>query len=229
MLDSVTAEAQRLSTKLAGGDRSKIHEYLDTVRDIEQRIQNAEERGEQSVDLPERPTSIPPTFEEHSQIMFDLQHLAFQTDSTRVFTMIFLRELSGRSYAHIGVRGGDHHGISHHRDDPERMALKSRMDTHNINVFSQFVEKLAATPDADGSLLDSSLIVYGGGMGNGNLHRHSDIPCLTFGSLGGRIRTGRHLAYPMDTPMCNLLLTMLDNLGIERDSFGDSSGRLDLA
>jgi len=228
LLDSVAAEARRLSAKLGGADRTKIDEYLDTVREIEQRIQIAEARGEQSVDLPQRPTSIPDTFEEHSRIMFDLQHLAFQTDSTRVFTMIFLRELSARSYAHIGVRGGDHHGISHHRDDPERMALKSRMDTHNVSVFSRFVEKLAATPDGDATLLDSSFIVYGGGMGNGNLHRHSDIPCLTFGSLGGKIATGRHLAHELDTPMCNLLLTMLDHLGIEREEFGDSGGRLEL-
>ncbi|WP_428100012.1 DUF1552 domain-containing protein [Candidatus Rariloculus sp.] len=228
LLDSVNAEARQLAGKLSGGDQSKIHEYLDTVREIERRIQNAEARGERAIELPGRPTSIPDTFEAHTGLMFDLQRLAFQTDSTRVFSMIYARELSGRSYAQIGV-GGNHHGVSHHRDDRAQMALKSRIDTHNLRVFAPFIEQLAATPDGDGSLLDQSLIVYGGGMGNGNLHRHSDIPCLTFGSLGGRIETGQHLAYEMDTPMCNFHVTMLQNVDVEIEQFGDSSGALDLS
>ena len=227
LLDSVTAEAERLARRLGAGDRSKILEYLDTVRDIERRIANAEARGEQAIDLPGRPTSIPETFEAHAALMFDLQRLAFQTDSTRVFTMILSRELSGRSYAQIGVPG-DQHGISHHRDQPDRMALKSRIDTHNVSVFAKFAEGLAATPDGDGTLLDASLIVYGGGMGNGNLHRHSDIPCLTLGRLGGKIAAGRHLAYPMDTPMCNLLVAILDRVGAAPEAVGDSTGPLDL-
>jgi Protein of unknown function (DUF1552) len=227
LLDSVRQEAERLARGLGPRDQSKLDEYLDTVRDIERRIVNAESRGEQAVDLPARPTSIPETFEAHSALMFDLQHLAFQADLTRVFSMIFLRELSARSYAEIGIPG-NHHAISHHRDQPDLMDKKSRMDTQNIRVFSRFVEKLAATPEGDSTLLDSSLIVYGGGMGNGNLHRHSDIPCLTFGSLGGKFETGRHLAYPMDTPMCNLLVTMLNHLDIETEAIGDSTGPLDL-
>jgi hypothetical protein len=227
LLDSVNAEAQQLARQLGAGDRSKIHEYLDTVREIERRIQNAEARGEQAVELPERPTSIPDTFEAHAALMFDLQRLAFQTDATRVFSMILARELSGRNYAQIGVPG-NHHSISHHRDDPKLMAQKSRIDTHNVEVFAPFIEKLAATPDGDGSLLDHSLIVYGGAIGNGNLHRHTDIPCLTFGSLGGKIKTGRHVVYPQDTPMCNLLVTVLNHVGVEVDRFGDSSGVLDL-
>ncbi len=227
LLDSVNDEARQLARRLGAGDTSKLDEYLDTVRELEKRIQNTEARGETDVELPDRPTSIPETFEAHSALMFDLQHLAFQTDSTRVFSMIYSRELSGRSYAQIGVPG-NHHGVSHHRDDAELMALKSRIDTHNIRVFAPFIEKLAATPEGDGSLLDASLIVYGGGMGNGNLHRHSDIPCLTLGSLGGKIETGRHLKYPLDTPMCNLLVTMLNHVGVEIDAFGDSSGALDL-
>jgi Protein of unknown function (DUF1552) len=227
LLDSVQEEARRLARTLSAGDRSKLDEYLDTVRDIEQRIANAEARGEQAVELPSRPTSIPETFEAHAGLMFDLVSLAFQTDLTRVFTMIFSRELSGRSYAQIGVPG-DHHGISHHRDQPDRMALKSRIDTHNVGVFGKFIEKLKATQDGDGTLLDQSLIVYGGGLGNGNLHRHSDIPCLTLGSLGGRIPTGRHLAYPLDTPMCNLLVTILNHVDVETAELGDSTGPLDL-
>ena len=228
LLDSVNAEAEELARQLGAGDRSKIHEYLDTVREIEKRIQNAEARGQQSVELPERPTSIPDTFEAHVALMFDLQRLALQTDSTRVFSMVLARELSGRNYAQIGVPG-NHHSISHHRDDPKLMAQKSRIDTHNVSLLAPFIDKLAATSDGDGSLLDQSLIVYGGAIGNGNLHRHSDIPCLTFGRLGGKIETGRHLVYSQDTPMCNLLVTLLNHVGVEIDSFGDSTGALDLA
>jgi hypothetical protein len=227
LLDSVRAEAERLARQLGGGDRAKLGEYLDSVRDIEQRIDKAESRGAQSLELPERPSAIPESFEEHAGLMFDLVRLAFQADLTRVFSMIYARELSGRSYAQIGVPG-NHHGISHHRDQPDLMALKSRIDTYNIAVFAKFIEQLAATRDGDGSLLDASLIVYGGGMGNGNLHRHSDVPCLTLGPLGGRIETGRHLAHPMDTPMCNLLVTVLNHVGVQTAQLGDSSGPLDL-
>jgi hypothetical protein len=227
LLDSVNAEAKRLAQELGTSDKSKIYEYLDTVREIERRIQNAEARGAQSIELPPRPTAIPDSFDVHTGLMFDLLTLALQADSTRVFSMILSRELSGRSYAHIGVPG-NHHSISHHRDDPELMSQKSRIDTHNVSLVSRFVEKLASTPDGDGSLLDHSFIVYGGGLGNGNLHRHSDIPCLTFGRLGGQISTGHHLGYAMDTPMCNLLVTMLNHIGVEIDAFGDSTGALDL-
>ena len=227
LLDSVDAEAKRLVRELGVGDRAKIHQYLDSVREIEVRIENAEARGEQSIDLPERPISIPDTLQAHASLMFDLLGLSFQTDSTRVGSMLLSRELSGRSYAEVGVPG-NHHSISHHRNDPDFMSQKSRIDTHNVDLLARFIEKLAATPDGDGSLLDQSLIVYGGGIGNGNLHLHSDIPCLTFGRLGGKVATGRHIAYPMDTPMCNLLVTMLNRVGVEIDSFGDSSGSLDL-
>jgi hypothetical protein len=227
LLDSVKAEAERLVRQLGASDRSKLHEYLDTVREIETRIQNAEARGEQSIDLPARPASIPNTLEAHAGLMFDLQCLAMQSDSTRVTSMILSRELSGRSYAQIGAPG-NHHSISHHRNDPELMALKSRIDTHNVELAARFIKKLAATPDGDGTLLDNSLVIYGGGIGNGNLHQHSDIPCLTFGRLGGRIETGRHLEYPANTPMCNLLVSALNHVGVELDHFGDSTGALDL-
>jgi hypothetical protein len=227
LLDSVNAEAAALVREVGAGDRAKIHEYLDTVREIEQRIQNAEGRGEQHVELPARPTSIPDTLEAHATLMFDLARLALQTDTTRVFSMILARELSGRGFAQIGVPG-NHHSISHHRQDPELMSQKSRIDTHNVSLLAPFLAKLAATPDGDGSLLDHSLIVYGGAIGNGNLHRHTDIPCLTFGSLGGRFATGRHIVYPDDTPMCNLLVTLLNSVGVDGESFGDSTAALAL-
>ena len=159
--------------------------------------------------------------------MFDLQVLAFRADITRVFTMIMARELSPRTYPKIGVPD-QHHAVSHHRNDPELIAKKAKIDTYHVQLLAYFLEKLQATPDGDGSLLDHSLILYGGGMGNGNLHRHSDLPCLLAGKLGGRFKTGRHLAYPKDTPMANLLVTILDKAGVPIEKLGDSTGPLEI-
>jgi hypothetical protein len=225
ILDSVLAEARQLAGSLGPGDTRKLDEYLDAVREIERRIQSAEARGAQDIELPERPTGIPESFDEHARLMFDLQVLAFRADMTRVASMILARELSGLSYPNIGVPDA-HHNVSHHRDDPELIDRKSRIDTHHVQLFAEFAEKLAATPDGDGSLLDNSLIIYGSGMGDGNLHRHENLPCLLAGSLGGRLRTGRHLAYPEPTPMTNLLLTVLAKVGVEQVSLGDSTGPL---
>jgi hypothetical protein len=157
--------------------------------------------------------------------MYDLQVLAFQADMTRVASMIVARELSGLSYPNIGVSNA-HHNVSHHRDDPDLIDEKTRIDTYHVQLFAEFVEKLAATPDGDGSLLDHSLILYGSGMGDGNLHRHDDLPLLLLGRLGGRIKTGQHIVYPKHTPMTNLLLTLLDSVGAPADSLGDSTGRI---
>jgi len=225
ILDSVMAEARTLAGTLGAGDTRKLDEYLDSVREIERRIQSAESGSAQEIALPERPTSIPDTFEEHARIMFDLQVLAFRADMTRVSSMIVARELSGLSYPNIGVPDA-HHNVSHHRDDPELIDKKTRIDSYHVQLLAEFAEKLAATPDGDGSLLDQSLILYGSGMGDGNLHRHENLPCLTIGGLGGRIRTGQHIAYPEQTPMTNLLLTLLDRVGVEVDSIGDSTGRI---
>jgi Protein of unknown function (DUF1552) len=225
ILDSVRAEAAALARSLGPGDHRKLDEYLDAVREIERRIQSAEARGAQDIALPERPTSIPDTYEEHTRLMFDLQVLAYQADMTRVISMIMARELSGLSYPNIGVPEG-HHSISHHRDDPDLIEKKSKIDTYHVQLFAEFIEKLAATPDGDGSLLDHSFILYGSGMGDGNLHRHANLPCLALGKLGGKVRTGQHLVYPDPTPMTNLLLTMLDKVGAEIDTLGDSTGRL---
>ena len=192
---------------------------------MEQRIQTAEAKQSQELELPDRPIGIPLNFEDHSRLMFDLQLTAFRADITRVFSLILARELSGRSYANIGVPG-NHHLISHHRDDAQLMEQKARIDTHHIQMLSYFLEKMAATPDGDGSLLDHSLILYGSGMGNGNLHRHSDLPVLLAGKLNGKFQTGHHFAYKQDTPMANLLVTMLDGVGIPIEKLGDSTGQL---
>jgi hypothetical protein len=225
ILDSLTEEVKSLARALGPGDTGKLGEYLDSVREIEQRIQNTEAQGALSVDLPDRPIGIPDSFDEHTKLMLDLVALAFRADITRVFTMIFSRELSTRTFANIGVPE-QHHPTSHHRNDPELIAKKARIDTYHVQLLTYFLTRLQAVPDGDGSLLDQSLIMYGGGMGDGNLHRHSDLPCLLAGSLGGRFRTGRHLAYSQDTPMANLLLTILDKAGVRIDQLGDSTGLL---
>jgi hypothetical protein len=225
ILDSVVAEANRLAGSLGAGDARKLDEYLDAVREIEHRIQSAEAKGAQDISLPERPTSIPDTYEEHARLMFDLQVLAFKADITRVSSLIMARELSGLSYPNIGVPDA-HHNVSHHRDDPELIDKKSRIDTYHVQLVAEYCEKLAAAPDGDGSLLDHSVLLFGSGMGDGNLHRHTDLPCLMIGRLGGALKTGQHIAYPDPTPMTNLLLSLLDKVGVELDRFGDSTGRL---
>jgi len=225
ILDSVRAEAGRLAASMGQGDRAKLDEYLDSVREIEQRIQSAEASDEHSVALPDRPTGIPASFEEHTKLMLDLQLLAFQTDTTRVFSLILAREVSNRSYPQIGVPD-QHHPVSHHRNDPGLIEKKTKIDAYHVSFLAYLAEKMQATPDGDGTLLDQSLLMYGGGMGDGNLHRHSDLPCVLLGKLGGKIKAGQHVAYPAGTPMTNWLLTMLDKVGVDVGAIGDSTGRL---
>ena len=164
---------------------------------------------------------------EHARLLFDLQKLGFQADVTRVFTMVMSRELTPRTYSQIGVPD-QAHAVSHHRNDPVLIAKKAKIDTYHVQLLTYLLEGLQATRDGDGTLLDQSLIMYGGGMGDGNLHRHSDLPCLIAGKLGGRIKTGRHLAYPKDTPMSNLLVTILNQAGVPTEKLGDSTGALEL-
>jgi hypothetical protein len=225
ILDSVAEETNSLVSSLGPGDRTKLTEYLDSVRDIEQRIQSAETQSAQSIELPDRPVDVPDSFDDYTKLMFDLQVLAFRADVTRVFSMIMARELSSRTFAFIGVPE-QHHAVSHHRNDPDLIAKKAKIDTHHVELLSYFLQKLQATPDGDGSLLDYSLILYGGGMGNGNLHRHTDLPCLLAGKLGGQFKTGQHLVYPENTPMTNLLVTILDKAGVHVEKLGDSTGPL---
>ena len=226
ILDSVRAEASRVTASLGAGDRTKLGEYLDSVREVERRIQHSESQP-LDIELPERPTDIPKGFAEHTRLMFDLQVLAFRADITRVFSMIMSRELSSMTFAAIGVPE-QHHAVSHHRNDPELIGKKARIDVHQAQQMAYFLEQLQATPDGDGSLLDHSLVLYGGDMGDGNLHRHADLPTLMAGKLGGAFKTGRHINYTLNTPMSNLLLTMLDKVNVPLDKLGDSTGRLPL-
>ena len=225
ILDSVREEANRLAADVGHGDRTKLGEYLDSVREIEQRIQGVEASDEHAVALPDRPTGIPGSFDEHTKLMLDLQLLAFQTDTTRVFSMILAREVSNRSYPNIGVPD-QHHPVSHHRNDPALIEKKTKIDAYHISLLGYLATKMQATPDGDGTLLDQSLLMFGGGMGDGNLHRHSDLPCVLLGKLGGKIRAGQHVVCPTGTPMTNMLLTMLDKVGAHVDVIGDSTGRL---
>jgi hypothetical protein len=224
ILDSVLQEVSRLQGTLGPGDRTKLTEYLDSVREIEQRIQSTEKKGASSpMELPDRPVDIPETFEEHAKLMYDLMVLGYRADVTRVFTMIMARELSSRTYPNIGVPE-QHHAVSHHRNDPALIVKKARIDNYHVSLFGYFLEKLQNTPDGDGSLLDHSLILYGGGIGNGNLHEHNNLPLLMAGKLCGKVQPGRHVMYPDNTPMSNMLLTVLDKAGVPAEKLGDSTG-----
>jgi hypothetical protein len=225
MLDSVLQELSGLNRQLGTADRSTLDDYLESVRDVEKRIQRAEQTVE-TVAPPDRPFGIPLTFRDHLSLMFDLQILAYQADITRVVTFLMSREVSSRVYPECGVPQS-HHSVSHHGGKPELMAQMATICTYHVSLFSKFLEKMQATPDGDGSLLDHSLILYGGGLGDGNGHTHFNLPAVLAGGVGG-LKGGRHLRYPEGTPMTNLLLTMLDKVGVKADTLGDSSGHLQL-
>jgi len=226
ILDSVAEEASRLQRRLGVQDRQRLNEYLDSVREIEQRISRVEEHDATVVELPERPAGIPADWEEHAKLMFDLQVLAFQSDTTRVFTLMMGRELSGHVFKNLG-QSEQHHIITHHRHDQSLVEQKARIDIYHMQVLKYLLDKLQATRDGDGSLLDHTMIVYGSAMGDGNQHAFHDIPTLVIGKGAGGIRTGRHVRH-QDVPMTNLLLSLLDKVGVQADSLGDSTGRIDL-
>jgi hypothetical protein len=209
VLDAVRDQARGLAGWLGDGDRITLDGYLDAVRDVEKRLD-------------------PASFEEHAKVMFDLLILAWRGDLTRVSTMILARELSERTYPEIGIPG-QHHRISHHREDAEMAEQKARIDTYHVRMLAYLLEKMQATRDGDGSLLDHSLILYGSGMSNGNLHRHDDLPVLAAGKLGGRFQTGYHYKCKPDTPMANLLVTILNRAGAPVEKLGDSTGTLELS
>lgn len=227
LLDSVTQAAARLLTGLGPGDRAKLTDYLDAVRDVERRIQMAEEQSARELPVLDRPAGVPPTFAEHAKLMFDLQVLAYQTDMTRVITFMMGREQSNRSFREIGVPDV-HHAVSHHRSDPLNLEKVFQIDLYHSKMFSYFLEKLRSTPDGDGSLLDHLLIVYGSSMSDGNDHLLQNLPILLVGGGRGQLRGGRHFRYPETTPISNLFLTLLDKLGIAVEKFGDSTGKLEL-
>ncbi len=226
ILDSVTKKAARFREILGPGDRAKLTEYLDAIRDVERRIQRSEEQNARELPLVAQPEGIPASFEEHAKLMFDLQVLAYQSDLTRVITFMIGREFSGRTYPQIGAPDA-HHPTSHHQGDPEKLAKLAKIDAYHVSLFAYYVERLRATSDGDGSLLDHSIIIYGAGMSDGNAHSPENLPILLVGGGAGRLRGGRHLRYSRETPLANLHTTVLDKLDIDIEQFGNSTGRLE--
>ena len=227
ILDSVREAAAGLLTGLAPSDRARLTQYLDAIRDVERRIQMAEEQSAKELPVLDRPPGIPARVDDHAKLMMDLQVLAYQCDLTRVITFMFGREQADRTYREIGIPDA-HHPLTHHQNDSEKIAKVIRINIFHAQLFAYFLEKLRSTPDGDGSLLDHSMILYGSGMSDGNGHLHDNLPILLFGGKSSQLNGGRHLRYPKDTPMANLFLTMLDKLNMPLEHFGDSAGKLDL-
>jgi hypothetical protein len=224
ILDLIRSEASALQATLGSSDRQTLTQYLDNVREIERRIQRAETtQGDDDLTLPERPSGVPFDYQEHIRIMFDLMALAYQANITRVITFMVSREVSNRTYPQVGVSDG-HHAISHHQNRAEAMEKNVRIQTFNVTQFNGFLDRLKNTPDGDGSLLDHSLILYGSNMSNSNAHDHFPLPNVLAGGAAGRVKGNRHLRYPDHTPMANLLLTMLDRVGVREEKLGDSTG-----
>jgi hypothetical protein len=227
ILDFVRGDVARLTPGLGNRDKGKLDEYLDSIRDIERRIQKAEQQSA-TMKLPvmERPVGIPETFEEHAKIMSDLMVIAFQTDMTRVITLMMAREGSNRSYREINIPDG-HHSVTHHQLDPVKIAKTQKIDELHLKSFAYLVKRLNETPDGDGTLLDHTMLLYGSSIRDGNVHDHHDLPLVLVGGTSAGIKGGRHIRYKAETPMNNLLLTMLDKSGVPAETLGDSTGKID--
>jgi hypothetical protein len=225
ILDSVTAKLSRLKSDLGPHDQVKVDEYTESVRDVERRIQRAEEQRD--LDLPslEQPQGVPPVFEDHLSLMLDLQRLALQSDLTRVISFMIGKEQSARPYPQIGVPEA-HHPLSHHGQVPDLIAKMSKINRYHMDLFSRYLAKLRATPDGDGSLLDHMTILYGGGISNSDAHSGVNLPVVLVGGGAGRLSGGRHLKYDEKTPMANLLVTLMDKLDVPVEKIGGSTGRL---
>lgn len=227
LLDSLGDEIKRLQRKLGPQDRRTIDQYLQSVREVERRIQRAERA---TVEQPQadfdRPIGVPATYQEHARLMFDLQILALQGDITRVITFQLARETSNRTYPEIGV-SEPHHPLTHHGNDPAKIAKVAKINQFHVSLFAEFLQKLKATPEGEGTLLDHSLYLYGSGMGNPNVHDHTNLPILVAGGAAGRMQGGRHIKFAKPTPLANLHLTLLNRVGIDQHAFADSQGEID--
>ena len=226
LLDAVTEDLARLKRELGPGDRNKVNDYLESVREVERRIHRAEATIQDNP-LPDldRPVGVPASYEEHAKLMFDLQILALQGDITRVITFQLARETSNRTYPEIGVRD-PHHPLTHHGNDPAKIAKVARINRFHVSLFAYFLEKMKATPEGNGSLLDHSLYLYGSGMGNPNVHDHQNLPIIVAGGAAGNMRGGRHIKFDKPTPLANLHLTLLNKVGVHVESFADSKGQV---
>ena len=227
LLDVLSDELIRLQKSLGPADRRRVNLYLEAVRDVERRIQQADSAAkEHSLPDLERPLGVPASYADHARLMFDLQILALQGDITRVITFQLARETSNRSYSEIGI-AEPHHPLTHHGNDPEKIAKVAKINQFHVSLFAEFLQKLKATPEGDGSLLDHVLYLYGSGMGDPNVHDHVNLPIIVAGGAAGKMRGGRHIRHGEPTPLANLHLTLLDKVGVRLDSFADSDGKMD--
>lgn len=227
LLDAFRQDVARLKRDLGAADRARMDDYLETIREVERRIQQAEASvGEHPLPDLDRPIGVPAAYADHARLMFDLQCLAYQGDVTRVITFQLARETSNRTYPEIGVPD-PHHPLSHHGNDPDKIARMAKINQFHVSLFSEYVQKLKATPDGDGSLLDSTLLLYGSGIGNPNIHDHTNLPTLVAGGAATGMRGNRHVRYHQPTPLANLHLSLLDRVGVRLDAFADSDGKLE--
>lgn len=225
ILDSVMGDAVALQRKLGAADKAMVSNYLESVREVERRVQLMKSQDLSDVEIPDAPVGIPTSFEDHLKIMFDLIALAYQVNLTNVASFMMEKEVSMRTYNNVGVSEA-FHPLSHHGNDPEKMARLARVQTFHTSAFNYFLEKLDGMPEGDGSVLDNSIILFGSNMSNSDRHNHDPQPNAVFGLGAGTIRGGQHLVYPQDTPLANLHLTLLQRAGIPEEAFGDSTGTL---
>jgi hypothetical protein len=227
LLDAFTGDIAKLKQRVGARDRARVDQYLESVRDVEREIQRAEQAAaENTMPDVERPVGVPAAFADHAKLMFDLQILAFQADTTRVIAFQLTREQNNRTYPEIGVPD-PHHPTSHHGGDPEKLAKIAKINTFHVSLFSDFLQRMKATPDGAGSLLDHSVYVYGSGIGNSSIHDHENLPILVAGGAASGLRGGRHIRYQKGTNLANLHLTLLDRVGVHLDSFMDSTGQIE--
>jgi hypothetical protein len=224
ILDSVMDRVKELQREISKADSTRVNDYLTSLRDVERRIQKTEEQANKEVPDVARPAGIPDSFDEHAQLLYDLQLLAYQADITRVITFMYGREQSPRPYPQIGVPE-PHHPVTHHQNDSVKMEKCTKIQMYHLKLFTDYLEKLRNTPDGDGSLLDHMMILYGASISNSDRHTHGPLPTFVVGGGGGALRGGRHLVYPEHTPLTNLQLTLLNLLGVPTEKIGDSTGQ----
>jgi len=225
ILDAVLDQVARLSKRLGPQDQAKFAEYVDAVRDVERRIQKAEEQNTRELPVVDQPMGVPSDYQEHAKLMMDLLALAYQTDLTRVSTFMLAREVSGRAYPEIGV-SDSHHPLSHHQNEVAKLERLHKVNEYHFRAFAHLVDKLAKTPEGDGMMLDNTVFLYGTGISDSNTHFHDDLPIAIVGGKAAGIQGGRYLRYPQGTPLANLHLTVMDKLGVRLEKFGDSTGKL---
>src|SRR5262245_26044739 len=225
ILDYVNEQLRRLQKQIGPQDKVRVDEYLTSVRDVERRIQMAEEQNARELPVVDQPIGIPADYPEHARLMMDMLALAYQTDLTRVSTFMLAKEVSGRSYPEIGV-ADSHHPVSHHQDEPAKLERLHKINEYHFRQFAYLVDKLSKLPEGSGTMLDSTLFLYGTGISDSNTHFHDDLPIALVGGKAAGIRGGRYIRYPKGTPLTNLHLTILENMGVSVEAIGDSTGRL---